>query len=430
MTDTATEGWVCTRCSTASPQAAAFCRGCGAPAQNAAAAPIAAPSGARVPADLGRRFGAVVIDGLIATVVALLASVAVGMVATGMIANATDYSAYSGIYGFAAIAPSVLQIGYALIYAAMQGGGGSPGMRLLGIRLVAWDTGGPAGFARALGRNIVYSLCGAIIVGYFSPLFDKSGQNRGWHDQASNTMMIDARAEAAGRAPQVRPQEAVPTASVAVTAPEQRADPAAGGSAGPVPAAPEPFSAHPVGLLSPAPLPPAPLPPVAPPPAALLAPAAWSPAPPVAAPAPGVISAVPGRAATVEPFVPDELDLTRMSAASPAPARRPSVLLRFDDGTTAVVADSALIGRDPAPRTGEAAGELIALPDASRSLSKTHARLELVDGEISVIDRHSTNGTAVTLHGTTTTVPPGGRLAVPAGATIAFGDRTATVEWA
>ncbi|WKK70868.1 FHA domain-containing protein [Rathayibacter oskolensis] len=119
-----------------------------------------------------------------------------------------------------------------------------------------------------------------------------------------------------------------------------------------------------------------------------------------------------------------------MSVGAPAPQRTRAVRLRFDDGTVVVVSDTALVGRNPAPRTGEAAGELVALADTTRSISKTHARLEFTGDELSVIDRHSTNGTAVVVDGTATPVPPGGRAPVPVGATLTFGDRTATVEWA
>jgi hypothetical protein len=39
------------------------------------------------------------------------------------------------------------------------------------------------GFGRALGRNLVWALGGAIVVGYF--FFDSSPWHRGWHDRAA-----------------------------------------------------------------------------------------------------------------------------------------------------------------------------------------------------------------------------------------------------
>lgn len=419
MTETTTAEWVCANCSTRMPASARFCRGCGAAAETSAMAvptPIAAVIG--VPAELGRRVGALVIDSAIGGVIGLISGVIIGAIANGMIASASTYGALSAILMFATIAPNVVAIGYGLIYNAMQGGLGSPGMRMLGLRLFTVDTYEPAGFWRAVGRNIVFSLCGFIIVGYFSPLFDKSGQNRGWHDQASNTIMLDVRSAAPASAPIAPAAVAAPTSSVAVVAPVEIVQPAEIAPVSPAPA----FSSAPTSV--------APAPVGRPPAAAAPAPAFIAPPAPVANLGAGVISAVPGAAPRSDVFEPaDDLEMTRMSVSDIAPRTR-SFRLRFDDGTEVLVADSALVGRNPAPRAGEAAGELIALSDDTRSISKTHARLELVGDELSVIDRHSTNGTAVVIGGVSTPVPSGGRAVVPAGATLAFGDRTATVEWA
>ncbi|NQX28330.1 RDD family protein [Microbacteriaceae bacterium VKM Ac-2854] len=416
MTETSTAEWVCANCSTRMPASARFCRGCGAAAETSGA-PAPAPGAAviGVPAAIGRRVGAVLIDGSIAFVINVIAGLIIGAIATGMLASATDYSAYNGIVAFASIAPNVISIGWWLIYTGMQGGRGSFGMRMLGLRLVAYDTLEAPGFGRAAGRNIVYALCGVIIVGYFSPLFDKSGENRGWHDQASNTLMLDVRSAAPAAPRPTAFAAAPPTTSVAVLAPSEPApEPVA-----PVAEVAAPFSAAPI---PPAPLAPAPLAPA--PAVAFVAP----PAPAAPAPGSGVISAVPGVQAPAVLPLDDDVELTRMSVSPLAAPRRSAYRLQFDDGTAVLVTDSALIGRNPAPRAGEAAGELVALADDTRSISKTHARLELVGDELSVIDRHSTNGTAVIIGGVTTPVPAGGRARVPSGATLVFGDRTASVE--
>lgn len=76
--------------------------------------------------------------------------------------------------------------------------------------------------------------------------------------------------------------------------------------------------------------------------------------------------------------------------------RRPVVpwRLRTDDGfEVALTASKIVLGRNPA--STELDVEAIAIPDTSRTLSKTHARLDLVDGAWTVTDLHSTNGVLV-----------------------------------
>jgi hypothetical protein len=83
----------------------------------------------------------------------------------------------------------------------------------------------------------------------------------------------------------------------------------------------------------------------------------------------------------------DELDRTVVVD------RRPVVpwKLRTDDGfEVALTASKIVLGRNPA--STELDVEAIAIPDTTRTLSKTHARLDLVDGEWTVTDLHSTNG--------------------------------------
>lgn len=393
MTDTTTSGWVCTRCSTQMEASAAFCRGCGAPAASASSPTAVTRAGIGVPATLGRRFGAYAIDVAIASSIGILFGIVITAVAGAMLASATTYDDYTGFVLFASVAQNVVALAYGLYYVTALGGRGTPGMRLLGLRLVLYTTGEAPGFWRAVARNIVLSLTTVIIVGPFSPLFDRTGENRGWHDQATDTWMLDVRSAGETRSPVREDRVQAPTSSVAVVASDLEAPPAQQVRA----AAPDP---------SPVP--------------------SFVPAPPLG----GVISAVPGSAAPVRAQEPEDLELTRMSVGAPAPQRTRAVRLRFDDGTVVVVSDTALVGRNPAPRTGEAAGELVALADTTRSISKTHARLEFVGDELSVIDRHSTNGTAVVVDGTATPVAPGGRARVPIGATLTFGDRTASVEWA
>ena len=61
------------------------------------------------------------------------------------------------------------------------------------LRLVRDGSEAPLGFGRALLRNVVFGLSAAIVVGYFTPLFDGSGRFQGWHDRAAGAIMRDAR---------------------------------------------------------------------------------------------------------------------------------------------------------------------------------------------------------------------------------------------
>lgn len=123
---------------------------------------------------------------------------------------------------------------------------------------------------------------------------------------------------------------------------------------------------------------------------------------------------------------------------APAPVLPPSAQpIAPQDGPLTLVLDSGqrvslngglLIGRNPSNAVGSIQHELLALPDLSRTLSKTHALIEWVGGEIWVTDLGSTNGTA--LLGTADTAAPGDALAagirtpVPERWTLALGDRS------
>ncbi|GAB3607803.1 hypothetical protein GCM10027413_32120 [Conyzicola nivalis] len=86
----------------------------------------------------------------------------------------------------------------------------------------------------------------------------------------------------------------------------------------------------------------------------------------------------------------DELDRTVVVD------RRPVVRWRLstDDGFEVdLTASKIVLGRNPS--TGELDVEAVAIPDTTRTLSKTHARLDFLDGAWTVTDLGSTNGVLV-----------------------------------
>ncbi|MFD4958773.1 RDD family protein [Microbacterium sp. NPDC058389] len=153
------------------------------------------PSGVEAPASLGRRVGAFAIDLAIGYALgALLIGIAVGIVLGVGPGWRPEALASFVLLAYALI--SLLLLAWALVYTAMQGGRGSIGQRALRVRLQDAATGGPIGFWRAVWRNIVFGASCAIVVGYFTPLFDQSGRRQGWHDLAAKAAVVDAQAPA------------------------------------------------------------------------------------------------------------------------------------------------------------------------------------------------------------------------------------------
>ncbi|PZU44376.1 MAG: hypothetical protein DI566_12345 [Microbacterium sp.] len=157
------------------------------------------------PAAIGRRVGAYLIDGGVAFVILFAAASAFAGIS--VTTEGAFPLAVAGLCAYAVLGA------WLVVYTLMQGGGGSLGMRALGLRLGReTDAGGagsetagagasgasgsgaasaPVGFVSALVRNLIWGLGGAIVVGMFSPLFDASPWRRGWHDRVSRTVMAD-----------------------------------------------------------------------------------------------------------------------------------------------------------------------------------------------------------------------------------------------
>lgn len=165
--------------------------------------------------------------------------------------------------------------------------------------------------------------------------------------------------------------------------------------------------------------------------------------------APGVIDAAPGLATPRAAPAPTPAPAREAAPASapelvPAPAREaapaptaepaPQVVpapsprwgLRFDTGETVAVTGPLLIGRDPDPASAPGA-EPHRLLDESRSLSKTHAILTPTAHGLEIVDRGSTNGSAVVRAGVETAAVAGVALAAAVGDTVRLGDRLAEV---
>lgn len=342
------------------------------------------------PAALGRRVGAYVIDSAVGVLIVL--------VAAGILAGVSFSTQGAFPLLAASIGAYIVSAGWFVVYSFLQGGAGSIGMRILGLRLAHGGDEHALGFGRALGRNVIWGLGAAIIVGMFSPLFDSSPWRRGWHDKAVGAVMTDI----AGRGP-----TAVETPPVVAEPAPERAD-----------AAP---TVLPAGLI---------LPTLADPQLAGWTPASAPAARPVVQTDAGVISFVPGVTAAPAPA---------SSAQGPAPepiasveetrlstGERPVARLVWDDGTKQALYGRTLFGRNPAPETG---AMVTAVRDETLSLSKTHFELTPdADRTLWVIDRHSTNGVVLCRGTQRQSAQPGERVRVHTGDVLEFGDRSVRIE--
>jgi uncharacterized RDD family membrane protein YckC len=125
------------------------------------------PSGPR--ASFGRRFVAVLVDGIIL-------GIPIGI--TVAIAQSV------GIY----VLVAVISLAY-LVYFEGSPSGQTAGKRLLGIRVIDFSTGGPIGYGRAAIRAVArYISQIPCYLGYLWMLWDKEKQT--WHDKLANDVVV------------------------------------------------------------------------------------------------------------------------------------------------------------------------------------------------------------------------------------------------
>lgn len=119
-------------------------------------------------------------------------------------------------------------------------------------------------------------------------------------------------------------------------------------------------------------------------------------------------------------------------AAAPPPVPAPPIRphgprtawrLRSDGGHDVTVRGRVVVGRDPRATDAAAGAEPVAIDDAARSLSKTHALLEVVDDRLLATDLASTNGVRIWPEGEDAVeLEPGRPTSVPEGAVLLLGD--------
>ena len=147
--------------------------------------------------------------------------------------------------------------------------------------------------------------------------------------------------------------------------------------------------------------------------------------PPVVEPVEPVVE--PVETPTTEPYARAELDeATRASL----PRRHAAAVWRIYVAGRAVPIDGWLyLGRNPEATAEHPDAPVLAVDDPRKSVSKTHALLE-VDGEtLWVHDLESTNGVwVIPSGGEPIEVVPGARTAIPAGAVLELGELALDIQ--
>jgi hypothetical protein len=131
-----------------------------------------------------------------------------------------------------------------------------------------------------------------------------------------------------------------------------------------------------------------------------------------------------------DPFAPTLAPFRFPEAAPAAPgrARQGSVpTLLLDSGERLPLDTALILGRAPTAPDDAPAG-VYRWADMSRTLSKSHVRLEWDGRQVWVIDLGSTNGTFVRGDGSSTPLLPHQRTPVPTGVVLEIGDRILTVR--
>jgi uncharacterized RDD family membrane protein YckC len=417
----------------------------------------------------GARVLATLLESAVAVLIALPALIALTPVfaqaASGRFDPAEFFAREDLVWLIVAAAVSQgLMTAYIVVQLVLHGRKGvTLGKAICGIRSVNVKTLERPGFWRgAVVRYLVacasllIPLIGPVLVIMLSPLFDIERRGRGWLDLAAATWFVDVRGGlnpydqkrmriARKRVKTPEHEEKAPLPSLATPvdrdAPDEYVPSArlSGGvigahrgtsaSVGEPPEAPAPgamVSAVPPSLATGS-APPAPAARPAPAPAPAPGPApAPTPAPAPAAPAPAAPAAT---AAAPAPAAPVPAPAAAAPAAPAAPAGVRAILV-LDTGERIEVRGTTLFGRSPSAAAGEGVAHLVPVVDDTRSVSKTHIAVMPARRGVFVVDRASTNGSAIVRGGTETALVAGHPAELQTGDTVRFGDRFLQVEWA
>lgn len=360
-------------------------------------------------AGVGRRLAARVIDGLLVTVIVV-------------VAQAVTFFVDSIIGATVAMVLSLVALAFALWNQVVRAGmkGASLGKTWLSLRVVDEKTREPIGIGRALARELVLGLLAAICL--LPALINlivtaKDARRQGWHDKAAASLVVTP-----GEAPAERSEGGAPA--------QQAASPPslATGANGPEPYAPT------------IPPPPSSVPTAPAPPGESVADTVTAPPVRMVAPPPDSLTQpthpveeTPVDKAWVTPSPDEESPVEEtvmrpVSGAPAAPTTHPrGWTLTAPDGARRVIDGPVLVGRDPNPQLVPGA-DLWPIDDPHLSMSKTHALLGIEDGVAWVEDWASTNGVALHRGAAQLVIEPHARTPLRDGDVVEFGACRVSVE--
>lgn len=103
-------------------------------------------------------------------------------------------------------------------------------------------------------------------------------------------------------------------------------------------------------------------------------------------------------------------------------------VVRLPSGEAIPIEGAMVLGRDPISPDHPDRVQRVSIDDPDRSVSKTHASFDVIDGQLLVSDLASTNGVVVVHADGREIVPqPGQQIPVPDGSAIALGTYVVTV---
>lgn len=350
----------------------------------------------------------------------LLIKLATGSISSYGFVNHPDF-----VLGIVTAAVSVvLSLVFVIVQLVLHGRKGlTIGKAVTGIRSVNARTLERPGLGAVLLRFLIVAGAGIVpgagpVLILLTPTFDPGKRGRGWHDKATGVWLVDTRrglnpydekrmriarkmskvdplperselpSLATRRDPSARPEYRPGSRNSAGVLGVSRPEDALGPPAVSVPEQPQP-QPQPQWMVQPQPKP--------------AVRAATEQAPRAVQPAPVASTPAPPQAAPTARFE-----------------------LRLDTGDRIDVSEPVLLGRDP-DAAHHPGARPIAVPDESRSLSKTHLLVRPIEGGLEIVDWHSTNGSGLTSGGVELELSPGVPVPAVDGDRIRLGDRIADV---
>lgn len=366
-----------------------------------------------VPGSLTKRLLARLIDAVAALVVG--GGLLVGTLVADAAADRTTPSALALVGGGLLVAQGFVQ------WWLVATRGYTLGLLLTGLRVLGVEHGNPIGWGRALLRELVVLVLGLLpVVGWVALAVSvaRHPQRRGWQDRATGVMVFDVSEGLDPAGGSTSPRQATERLQALLGENDRRRRRGA-----PERVAGEPFTSA-LGEGEPD--------------DTSIIPAIRMEESVTPGPHTRVVPPAPYEQVSNASYraLDDEVERTRLREARTkvayAPSRaqsRPRATLLLWDNRVVVLEGTALVGRNPSPREGEAIPvQVIAVIDRGRSVSKTHLAIGVDTDGVWLKDRNSTNGTVVTLEdGQQILCAPEQKVRVPIGASVAFGDYWLTV---